>query len=100
MKVVVVSHLALPHVGGVEVLVDREVRALAAAGHEVVLVTSDGDGAGTPPAEVAGVRIIRVPAWHLLERRFGLPYPLFSPAVFSMTTSKIECHDSDSALCV
>lgn len=79
MRVLVVSHLALPHVGGVENLVDLEVRALAAAGHEVRLLTSDGTGAGRAPAG----DVVRVPASHLLERRAGIPYPLFGPALLA-----------------
>jgi len=79
MRVLVVSHLALPHVGGVENLVDLEVRALAAAGHAVALVTSDGTGAGRSPAYPPAVRVVRVPAWHAAERHLGIPYPLFGP---------------------
>lgn len=89
MRVLVVSHLALPHVGGVENLVDLEVRGLAAAGHEVVLLTSDGDGAGRTPNYPPSVRTVRVPAWHGLERRLGIPYPLFSPRLLSSLWSEI-----------
>jgi glycosyltransferase involved in cell wall biosynthesis len=83
MKVVIVCHHALPHIGGVEVLVDQEVRALAGAGHEVVLITSDGTGPGAPPTYPDRVRVVRVPAWHGLERRFRLPYPVFSLALLA-----------------
>jgi glycosyltransferase involved in cell wall biosynthesis len=79
MRILIVCHLALPHVGGVEVLVDREVRALADQGHEVRLLTSDGRGSAEEPAYPASVRVVRVPAWHGLERRYRLPYPIFSP---------------------
>lgn len=92
MRVVVVSHLALPHVGGVENLVDLEVRGLAAAGHEVVLVTSDGTGAGRVPHYPDTVRIIRVPASHVLERHLGIPYPIFSPRLLAVLWQEIgEC---------
>lgn len=77
-KVLLVAHYAPPHVGGVEVLVDREARILARAGHEVLLVTSDA-GDGRPPAYPPGVRVERVPAWNVLERRFDIPWPMFSP---------------------
>ena len=79
MRVLIVSHLALPHVGGVEVLVDHEIRALAEAGHEVTLVTSDGTGQAQTPAYPPSVKVERVRAWHVLERRFRLPFPIFSP---------------------
>lgn len=81
MRVLLVSHLALPHIGGVEVLVDREIRALTAAGHAVALVTSDGAGQAQAPEYPPTVRVLRVRAWHGLERHCRLPYPLFSPAV-------------------
>ncbi len=79
MHVLIVSHLALPHVGGVENIVDYEIRALLAAGHRATLVTSDGTGPGSIPDYESRIRIIRVPAWHVLERRAALPYPIFSP---------------------
>jgi glycosyltransferase involved in cell wall biosynthesis len=63
------------------VLVDREVRALSEQGHEVLLLTSDGVGGAEEPDYPGNVRVVRVPAWHGLERRYRLPYPIFSPAV-------------------
>jgi D-inositol-3-phosphate glycosyltransferase len=93
MKVLVVSHLALPHVGGVENLVDLEVRALAAAGHSVALVTSDGGGAGQIPDYPDSVRVIHIPAWHVLERRLGIPYPLFGPRILSALWKEIRTAD-------
>ena len=89
MRVLVVSHLALPHVGGVENLVDLEVRGLAAAGHQVALVSSDGEGAGRAPEYPANVRTIRVPAWHGLERSFGIPYPIFGPRLLAILWREI-----------
>ncbi|MFO0804438.1 MAG: glycosyltransferase family 4 protein [Gemmataceae bacterium] len=94
MNVLVASHLALPHVGGVENLVDLELRALAAAGHRVTLVTSDGTGAGRTPEYPASVRVVRVPAWHGLERRFGIPYPLFGPRLLTTLWNEIRAADT------
>ncbi len=94
MRILVVSHLALPHVGGVENLVDLEVRGLAALGHEVLLLTSDGGGAGHDPAYPPTVRVERVPAWHVLERRFGVPYPLFGPRLLSALWRGIDWCDA------
>ena len=93
MRVLVVCHLALPHVGGVENLVDLEVRGLAAAGHEVALVTSDGSGAGRTPMYPANVHTIRVPAWHGLERRLGIPYPIFGPRLLAVLWREIRRAD-------
>lgn len=79
MKVLLVSHHALPHVGGLEILVDKEVRALAAAGHEVVHVTSDAGGAGQTAPYPACASLVRVRTWNPVERWFHLAYPVFSP---------------------
>lgn len=93
MRVLVVCHLALPHVGGVENLVDLEVRALAAAGHAVTLLTTDGTGAGRKPDYPATVRVVRVPAWHVLERRFGVPYPLVGPRFLATLWREVRVAD-------
>jgi phosphatidylinositol alpha-1,6-mannosyltransferase len=82
MSVLIVSHYALPHIGGVELLVDKEIRALCARGHAVVLVTSDEGGSDGAAALPRGVRVVRVPAWNGLERHCHLAFPLFSPRLF------------------
>jgi glycosyltransferase involved in cell wall biosynthesis len=93
MRVLIVSHLALPHIGGVEVLVDREICALIAAGHEVALVTSDGAGKGQTPVYPPVVRVLRVPAAHVLERWLRLPYPLFSPRLLPTLLTEVKRSD-------
>jgi D-inositol-3-phosphate glycosyltransferase len=79
MKVLLTAHYLLPHIGGIEVLVDREARLLAKAGHEVIVLVSDG-GDGEQPRYPDGVRVCRVPAWNGLER-FEVPWPIFSPSL-------------------
>jgi len=80
VRVVLTSHYALPHVGGIETAVDAFARELTRHGHDVVHVASsavrpdDPPATGTPPYE-----LIRVPALNTLERRAGVPWPLFSP---------------------
>jgi glycosyltransferase involved in cell wall biosynthesis len=93
MRALIVSHYALPHVGGVEVLVDREIRALVATGHRVVLLTSDGVGSAQTPVYPSVVRVLRLPAGHILERRYRLPYPLFSPRLLPALWREIRQSD-------
>ncbi|MCK5941918.1 MAG: glycosyltransferase family 4 protein [Planctomycetes bacterium] len=81
MRVLLVSHVAPPHIGGVESVVWMEAQAFRDAGHDVVWLTSDGTGDGTPPEEGERLRIVRVAAWHVLERWFGIAYPLFAPSL-------------------
>lgn len=82
-RILIVSHHGLPHVGGVEVLVDQEIRALTAAGCDVTHMTSDLLGQAQVPNYPANVRVLRIPAWHGMERRVRLAYPLFSPRLLS-----------------
>lgn len=93
MHALIVSHHFLPHVGGLEVLVDYEIRALVAAGHEVTLVTSNGTGNAQNPEYPDSVRIVRVKAWHILERWFRLPYPIFSPTLIATLWRELNKSD-------
>jgi len=93
MRCLIVSHYVLPHIGGVEHLVDMEARALAEAGHEVLLVASDGTGHGEIPQYPASVRVVRVPAWHGLEQYWGVPYPLCSPRLWGVLREAVRWAD-------
>lgn len=77
MRVLIVSNYAPPHIGGVEVLVDHEIRLLSSAGHQVQLITSDC-GHGPLPLYPDSVNVVRIRAWNVLERAFQIPWPIFS----------------------
>ena len=81
MRIVFISHYALPHLGGIEAAIDGLARELAGRGHEVVHVASaalrDGEHAQTEAAP--GYRVVRIPALNHAEERLGVPYPIFSP---------------------
>src|SRR5512139_1318529 len=71
MKVLLVSHYTLPHVGGIEVLVDQHSQHLAQRGHDVTVLSSR---VGAPAEERRGaVRVVRVAAWNFLERWLDVP---------------------------
>jgi glycosyltransferase involved in cell wall biosynthesis len=78
MRVLHVSHFCLPHIGGLETVVAAETRRLAGRGHQVTLVSS-ACGAAPGDRTEDGVRTVRIRAWNPLERRSGVPFPLFSP---------------------
>lgn len=82
MRILVVANYAPPHIGGVEVLVDRELRMLAKAGHEVRLVTSNC-GCGELPEYPDKVETFRIPAWNIFERRFEIPWPIYAPSLLT-----------------
>ncbi|MFJ4030460.1 glycosyltransferase family 4 protein [Streptomyces griseoluteus] len=80
LKVLLVSHYYPPHVGGIENVVHCEAMALTAQGAEVTVLTS-ADRSSTTVED--GVRVVRVAAWNGAERRAGVPFPLFSPALLT-----------------
>jgi glycosyltransferase involved in cell wall biosynthesis len=63
LRILYVTARYLPYVGGTEIHTDEVARRVAAAGHEVTVLTTDPDRRLPPCEEVAGVRIHRVPAW-------------------------------------
>ncbi len=79
-RVLHVAHHALPHAGGLERVVDVETSGLAARGWSVGLLTSD-TGAAPGRSDRQGVRVVRVRAWNGLERRFGVPFPVYGPGL-------------------
>ncbi|MEU6403055.1 glycosyltransferase family 4 protein [Streptomyces sp. NPDC046985] len=80
LRILLVSHYYPPHLGGIENVVHREARGLAAQGAHVTVLTS-GDRSSVTVED--GVRVVRVAAWNGAERRAGVPFPLFSPALLT-----------------
>lgn len=93
MRVLIVAHYTLPHVGGVEHLVDMEAQVLAESGHEVLILASDGTGAGRRPTYPPQVRVRRVAAWHGLEHLWSVPYPVFSPRLWGIVREAVGWAD-------
>src|SRR5690349_23099005 len=82
LRILFVSHYALPHLGGIEVAIDAMARELTGRGHEVTYLASDAvradeRDAGPPPD--GPYRVVRVPAINVVEDRLGVPYPIFGP---------------------
>ena len=87
MRILYLSHYALPHAGGIETAIDALPREMTARGHEVThLAARVGGPAPQPPR---GGRLVEVPASNLLERRFDIPYPLFSPRLLETLRREI-----------
>jgi D-inositol-3-phosphate glycosyltransferase len=87
VRVLLVSAYAVPHMGGIEVIVDELASHLAAQGHEVAHVTSAA-GAGQAGSD-SRYRVLRVPAVNVLESRFGVPYPIFGPRLLTALREEI-----------
>jgi D-inositol-3-phosphate glycosyltransferase len=79
VRILFVSHYALPHLGGVEVAIDAMAVELGRRGHEVTHVASDAVRPGEPEARDASYRRLRLRALNVLEDRTGAPWPVFGP---------------------
>jgi glycosyltransferase involved in cell wall biosynthesis len=85
MRVLTAAHYWLPHIGGVEFEAREQSRRLVARGHEVTAISSRiGDDRALSYDD--GFPVHKVAATNLLEERIRLPYPLFSPKLFSLAS--------------
>jgi D-inositol-3-phosphate glycosyltransferase len=85
LHVVFVSHYALPHLGGIEVVVDALSRSLVARGHSVTHLAAGK----TSETDDAPQRTLRIRAWNALEDRYGIPYPVFAPRALWRTATDV-----------
>jgi D-inositol-3-phosphate glycosyltransferase len=80
LRILMVSHYYPPHLGGIENVARGEAVRLAAAGHDVTVVTSTTGGVrGTSWDD--GVRVQRVATWNGIEERTGVPFPVVGPGL-------------------
>ncbi|HEU0073417.1 MAG TPA: glycosyltransferase family 4 protein [Dehalococcoidia bacterium] len=73
MKILAVLTYYRPHVSGLTIYVERLVRALAARGHEVTVLTSHYDPSLPREEMIDGVRIVRVPVAFRLSKGVIMP---------------------------
>ncbi len=71
MRILFVSNYALPHLGGIEVVVDALAREMTARGHAVTHIAS-----GAQTELDAPYRVIRLRSSDVVADTLGLPYPL------------------------
>ncbi len=83
MRVLTAAHYWPPHVGGVEFEAREQSRRLVARGHDVTVVSSRiADDRALSFDD--GFPVHKVAATNLLEDRLRLPYPVYSPKLFSV----------------
>jgi len=73
LKILAVLTYYRPHVSGLTIYVERLVRALAARGHEVTVLTSHYDPSLPREEMIDGVRIVRVPVAFRLSKGVIMP---------------------------
>ena len=75
----VVAHHYPPHIGGLELVVQRQAHSMVANGYQVVVLTSRFESAQREDDVRTGLEVIRIACSHFLERLSFIPFPLFSP---------------------
>lgn len=99
MRVALLSNLFPPVVSGSSTQSHGLARALAAAGHEVLVLTSRIDGAWPEDERVDGFRVLRLPALRLPRAPIALNFPwlnvVASPANVRRTLRALEAFRPD-----
>ena len=77
MRITLLTHYFPAHRGGIELVAAELARQLAAKhGAEIEWHASDCDA----PPSIPGVETVPAASWNGIERRAGVPYPVWSPA--------------------
>jgi len=91
MNIVIVVHYLFPHITGTDVGAYEQAKRYTRLGHKVTMVSSNLHN--SPSQEVKdGINIVRINALNFLER-VGIPYPIFSPALYSVLKKQIKQTD-------
>jgi len=80
MKIAVFVHYLPPHIGGIEVVAEGQIMALAAAGQDISVITS-ACNAKSGLSESDGYAVRRISAWNYFEERMGAVFPIYSPTL-------------------
>jgi glycosyltransferase involved in cell wall biosynthesis len=78
-RALLVAHHYPPHIGGLGIVVQNQAQSLAASGYQVLVVTSKYGAQSHDEGSYADLQVIRIACSHVLESRFGIVFPLFSP---------------------
>lgn len=78
MKIAIIVHYFAPHIGGMEEVAKKQAESLVRAGHDVTVVTCRPDTTSRLHEEKDGYRIVRIPAWNIVENKFGVTFPIIS----------------------
>lgn len=92
VRVTLVTHYFPAHRGGVEAVAWQLASRLAASGAaRITWYASDTDA---PPADRPGLRCVPARSCNALERRLGIPYPLWSPAALLALVREVRASDA------
>ncbi len=92
MKIGIFVTFLPPHIGGIETVAENQIRALAAEGHSVRVVTS---AYGTPSESQQDPHVVisRIPVWNWFEEKMGAVFPLFAPSLITASYRVVKESD-------
>ena len=98
MRVLLLTPLYIPRIGGLEIFVQQLAQELRTRGHEIAIVTSHGDEAIAGLEQVDGVPVLRVDAHEVIESRdaSGILRTQFHIAKFAREFSADVVHSHDA----
>ena len=81
IKVAVFVSYMPPHIGGIEVAVEGQIKALVESGQTITAITS---ACGSEPglSKYDGYELRRIPAWNYFEEKMGAVFPIYLPSLF------------------
>lgn len=92
-KILSVSHYYPPHLGGVEVVAQKQAESFVNQGYDVHVVSSGVDGCRLGTSTERGVEIYRGRTFNFIERSIGVPFPI--PALSTLIRLYKEVHEAD-----
>jgi D-inositol-3-phosphate glycosyltransferase len=92
MKVAVFVSYLPPHIGGIEVIAEGQIKGLAESGQTITVITSAcGSKAGL--SKYDGYELRRIPAWNYFEEKMGAVFPIYLPSLFWYSYKAVKSSD-------
>jgi glycosyltransferase involved in cell wall biosynthesis len=92
-KFLIVAHYFVPHPGGIEIVAQKQAQSLQQKGHEVTVMTCRFDRQQPLAATDAHVKIKRLRSINIIEKKFGVTFPVISPHNLWRFFKQVKKHD-------
>lgn len=92
MNILIITHYFYPHIGGIEIVAYNHAKELIKEGNDITIVTSRL-GNERETSFIDEIRVKRVKALNPFERKYHVPYPLFSLKLVSVLINEIKKTD-------
>lgn len=92
-KITIVSNYYPPHIGGLEVVAQKQAESLLKHGYEVSVVTTQLSGKKSSIINEGGITVYRISALNFFDTYFGIPFPISSFGLFARLYREIKDAD-------